>query len=424
MSEDFLISILIVISLLVLSGLLSGSETSITSVSKSKIHKLAIRGDKKAKLLLKLIEKKNDLISSLLIGNNFVNILASVLATAILIKYYGDKGIVYSTIIMSLLIVIFSEVLPKNYALLKPDRFALALTKYLYFFSKLISPIMIFLKFINWCFFKIMRIETENKITSKSAREDIRNIIDMHEDEGRLLKDEGDMLNAILDLKEITVEKIMTHRKNIYSIDMDNNQEFFSKISQSSFSRIPVWKNNPNNILGLIHAKNVLSNVNKDGQLDIFKIKENLIKPWFIPETTKAKDQLNEFITRKEKLAFVVDEYGELMGLISMEDIIEEIVGNIFDGKDFSTIGIRKIDNNIYRIRGDVNIRDINRELDIQIPEQNSSTIAGYIIHRTESFPDVGQIFSFDNIQYEIINKNKNQITQIKLTIPKNNSIH
>jgi len=174
----------------------------------------------------------------------------------------------------------------------------------------------------------------------------------------------------------------------------------------------------------LIHAKNVLSNVNKDGQLDIFKIKENLIKPWFIPETTKAKDQLNEFITRKEKLAFVVDEYGELMGLISMEDIIEEIVGNIFDEKDFSTIGIRKIDNNIYRIRGDVNIRDINRELDIQIPEQNSSTIAGYIIHRTESFPDVGQIFSFDNIQYEIINKNKNQITQIKLTIPKNNSIH
>ena len=177
-------------------------------------------------------------------------------------------------------------------------------------------------------------IETENKITSKSAREDIRNIIDMHEDEGRLLKDEGDMLNAILDLKEITVEKIIPHRKNIYSIDMDNNQEFFSKISQSSFSRIPVWKNNPNNILGLIHPKNVLSNVNKDGQLDIFKIKENLIKPGFIPETTKAKDQLNEFITRKEKLAFVVDEYGELMGLISMEDIIEEIVGNIFDEKD------------------------------------------------------------------------------------------
>lgn len=424
MPEDLLASILIVIFLLLLSGLLSGSETSITSVSKSKIHKLAIRGDKRAQQLLHLIKNKSDFISSLLIGNNFVNILASVLTTAILIKYYGDKGILYSTILMSLLIVIFSEVLPKNYALIRPDRFALAMSKYLIVFSKIITPIMLLVKAINWSFFKIMRIDLENKATSKTAREDIRNIINMHEDEGRLLKDEGDMLNAILDLKEITVEKIMTHRKNIYSIDLNNKNEFFPRISKSSFSRIPVWKENPNNILGLIHAKNVLTNLNDQGQLDITKIKENLIKPWFVPETTKAKDQLNEFIQRKEKLAFVVDEYGELMGLISMEDIIEEIVGNIFDEKDFSTIGIRKIDINTYRIRGDVNIRDINRELDIQIPDTFYSTIAGYIIHETESFPDVGQIFSFGDIRYEIVNKNKNQITQIKMVLPKKDSIH
>jgi Mg2+/Co2+ transporter CorB len=422
MVENIILSISIVIFLLILSGLLSGSETSITSVSKSKIHKLAIRGDKRAKALMKIINKKNDLISSLLIGNNFVNILASALATAILIKFYGDRGILYSTILMSLLIVIFAEVLPKNYALIKPDRFALGMTKYLSVFLKVIFPIMLFIKFINWFFFKIMKIDTDNKSTSKTAREDIRNIIDMHEDEGRLLKDEGDMLNAILDLKEITVEKIMTHRINIYSIDLNNVQTFFYKIAQSSFSRIPVWEKNPNNILGSIHAKNVLSNLNNDGQLDIAKIKENLIKPWFIPETTKAKDQLSEFIARKEKLAFVVDEYGELMGLISMEDIIEEIVGNIFDEKDFSTIGIRKVSKNSYRIRGDVNIRDINRELDTEIPDTTSSTIAGYIIDKTESFPDVGQIFSFDGIVYEIINKNKNQITQVNVTLAEKNS--
>ena len=422
MVENIILSISIVIFLLILSGLFSGSETSITSVSKSKIHKLAIRGDKRAKALMKIINKKNDLISSLLIGNNFVNILASALATAILIKFYGDRGILYSTILMSLLIVIFAEVLPKNYALIRPDRFALGMTKYLSVFLKVIFPIMLFIKFINWFFFKIMKIDTDNKSTSKTAREDIRNIIDMHEDEGRLLKDEGDMLNAILDLKEITVEKIMTHRKNIYSIDLNNVQTFFYKIAQSSFSRIPVWEKNPNNILGSIHAKNVLSNLNNDGQLDIAKIKENLIKPWFIPETTKAKDQLSEFIARKEKLAFVVDEYGELMGLISMEDIIEEIVGNIFDEKDFSTIGIRKVSKNSYRIRGDVNIRDINRELDTEIPDTISSTIAGYIIDKTESFPDVGQIFSFDGIVYEIINKNKNQITQVNVTLAEKNS--
>ena len=424
MAEDPLSSIIIIFFLLIISGLLSGSETSITSVSKSKIHKLSNRGDVRAKKVLKLIEKKNDLVSSILIGNNIINILASVLATALLIKYYGDKGILYSTVVMSALIVIFSEVFPKNYALLRPDRFVLTMSGPLTIFSKLLLPFILFLRFINFIIFKLMRVDTANKVTSKTAREDIRNIINMHEDEGRLLKDESDMLNAILDLKEITVEKIMTHRKNIYSINIEDTDTFFTKIAKSSFSRIPVWKDNPNNILGLVHAKNVLSNLDENGALDINKIKENLIKPWFIPETTKAKDQLNEFIKRKEKLAFIVDEYGELMGLISMEDIIEEIVGNIFDEKDFSTIGIRRLENNIFRIRGDVNIRDINRELDIAIPEGSSSTIAGYIIDQTESFPDVGQIFAYDGIIYEIINKNKNQITQIKLTLPKKITTH
>jgi len=199
MAEDPLSSIIIIFFLLIISGLLSGSETSITSVSKSKIHKLSNRGDARAKKVLKLIDKKNDLVSSILIGNNIINILASVLATALLIKYYGDKGILYSTIVMSALIVIFSEVFPKNYALLKPDRFVLAMSGPLTIFSKLLLPFIIFLRFINFIIFKLIRVDTTNKITSKSAREDIRNIINMHEDEGRLLKDESDMLNAILD---------------------------------------------------------------------------------------------------------------------------------------------------------------------------------------------------------------------------------
>ena len=408
--------------LIIISGMFSGSETSVTSVNRSKIHKLANKGDKKAKNLLKLIDNKNDLISSILVGNNIVNILASVLATALLIDYFGSEGIFYSTLVMTCLIVIFAEVLPKNIALIKADRFALFFSWPLTIFVKIFYPVNLILKFLNHLVYKIFGIDHKN--SAHSVTEDIRNMIDMHEDEGDLHKDESEMINAILDLKEITVEKIMTHRKNIYSINIEETDTFFTKIAKSSFSRIPVWKDNPNNILGLVHAKNVLSNLDENGALDINKIKENLIKPWFIPETTKAKDQLNEFIKRKEKLAFIVDEYGELMGLISMEDIIEEIVGNIFDEKDFSTIGIRRLENNIFRIRGDVNIRDINRELDIAIPEGSSSTIAGYIIDQTESFPDVGQIFAYDGIIYEIINKNKNQITQIKLTLPKKITTH
>jgi Mg2+/Co2+ transporter CorB len=415
MENTNLTSIIYIIILIIISGMFSGSETSVTSVNRSKIHKLANKGDKRAKKLLNLIDKKNDLISSILVGNNIVNILASVLATAILIEYFGSNGIFYSTLVMTCLIVIFAEVLPKNIALIKADRFALFFSWPLTIFVKIFYPINLILKSLNLVIYKIFGIDHNKK--NISVTEDIRNMIDMHEDEGDLHKDESSMINAILDLKEITVEKIMTHRKNIFSFDINETDKIYSIIAKSSFSRIPVWQDNPNNILGIIHAKNILSNLDHEGKIDIKKIKESIIKPWFIPETTRVKDQLNEFINRKEKIAFVVDEYGELMGLISLEDIIEEIVGNIFDEKDFSTIGIRRIKDNQYRIRGDVNIRDINRELDIKLPENNASTLAGYLIYKTEAFPEVGQTFKFNDIIYEILNKNKNQITQIKVVL-------
>ena len=417
-----LVSVIYIICLIVISAILSGSETSITSIRKSKIHKLANKGDKNALRVLKLIEKKNDLVSSILVGNNFVNILASALATAILIKFYGDDGVIYSTIVMSVLIVIFAEILPKNIALLKPDRYALTLSFILTLFLKFFSPFVYIIKKFNLLIFKIFNIEKQ-KVTDASVREDIRNIINMHEDEGILLKDERDMLNGILDLKEMTVEKIMTHRKNIYSINIDQPEEYFKKISQSSFSRIPVWKENPNNILGVVHAKKLLANLNESGKIDLKNINDSTLNPWFIPETTKVKDQLNAFIDRHEKIAFVVDEYGELMGLISLEDIIEEIVGNIFDESDLSTIGIRKIGKNIFRVRGDVNIRDMNRTLDLNLNEKNSSTVAGFLIYETETFPDVGQTFKFNNILFEILNKKNNQITQLKVTLPEKNKI-
>ncbi|MBL61228.1 MAG: hypothetical protein CMI85_03780 [Candidatus Pelagibacter sp.] len=413
---DFL-PIFYILILIIISGMLSGSETSITSVNKSKIYKLANKGDRKAKRLLHLIKNKNDLIGSILVGNNIVNILASVLATAILINYFGSEGIIYSTIVMTCLIVIFAEVLPKNIALIKADRFALFFSGPLIIFLKILYPINLILKFLNSIVYKIFSIS--QKDNDQSVTEDIRNIIDMHEDEGGLHKDEGNMINAILDLKEITVEKIMTHRKNIFSLNINETKLFYSTIAKSSFSRIPIWENDPNNILGIIHAKNILSYLDSKGKIEIQKIKQSILQPWFIPETTKVKDQLNEFIKRKEKLAFVIDEYGELMGLISLEDIIEEIVGNIFDEKDFSTIGIRRICKNQYRIRGDVNLRDINRELDLNLPDNDASTLAGYIIFKTEALPEVGQTFRFDKIIYEILNKNKNQITQIKVILDK-----
>ncbi len=422
MEHSSLISVLYIVLLIVLSGLISASETSITSINKSKVHRLSTKGDLKAKILLKLIERKEELISFLLISNNIVNIFTTVLATAILIDYYGKNGVFYSTILMTVVIVLFAEIIPKNIALNKSDRFALGASTILKVCLTIFYPLLFIVKKMNSVFFRVFQIQSNPK-TVTTAREDIRNIINMHEDEGKLHKDESDMLNAILDLKEVTVEKIMTHRKNIYSINLDETDTMIEKISKSLFSRIPIWKNNPNNIIGVLYAKNILANLNDKGQISLDQIKSGILEPWFIPETTKLKDQLNEFIQRKEKIAFVVDEYGELMGLISIEDIIEEIVGNIFDEKDISTLGIRRLEPRQFKIRGDVNIRDFNRELDLNISTEFASTLAGFIIHKTESFPEVGQVFIYDDIIYEILNKNKNQITQIKVTLPEKRTI-
>ena len=237
----------------------------------------------------------------------------------------------------------------------------------------------------------------------------------MHEDEGDLHKDESDMINAILDLKEITVEKIMTHRKNIFSLDINKTNKVYETIAKSSFSRIPVWEKNPNNILGIIHAKNILSNLDTSGKIEIIKIKNSIIKPWFIPETTKVKDQLNEFITRKEKIAFVVDEYGDFRGIVTLEDILEEIVGDIDDEHDIDLAGLVPQADGSWLVDGNVTIRDLNRTLGWHLPDEDASTVAGLVLFESRTIPSPGQEFRFHDIRFRIVKRKGNRLTRLRL---------
>ena len=319
--------------LIIISGFLSGSETALTATSKPRIFSKFKKGNKRAKYLLKILDNLENVISALLLSNNLVNILASSLATAVLYDLFGVSGIFYATMIMTIVIVIFAEILPKTYSLGKPNRTALQIAPIIFYLSKLLYPIIFLINLIVKKIF-LKKKKEDDKFTDAQSEEELQGVIDMYKTSSPDSEHEKDMLQSILTLNDTTVEEVFTHRKNIYSIDSSLEiNEIIKKINNSRFTRIPFWKNNPENIIGLLNVRTLNIDLSKkESSKEI--IFDKISKPWFIPETTNLLEQLAAFKNRKEHIAFVVDEYGELLGLITLEDIIEEIVGEIVDEID------------------------------------------------------------------------------------------
>ena len=408
-----ILAVLLII-LILLSGFLSGSETAITATSKARIIYKIKKGSKRAKYVLKILDKKDNVISSLLLSNNLVNILASSLATAIFYDIFGVKGIFYSTMIMTIIIVIFAEVLPKTYALNKPTRTALAISPIIYYLNKLL---FVFVFVINQIVRLIFRNkDTDKIITDQQTEEELKGVIDLYKTSNPDYEQEKDMLQSILQLNDITVEEIFTHRKNIFSIDSSSDiQDIIEKINRSRYTRIPFWKDNPENIIGLLNVRSLnidLENHEKSKQ----KIFNKISKPWFIPETTNLLEQLVEFKKRKEHLAFVVDEFGELLGLITLEDIIEEIVGEIVDEIDAPENNFDFNNSGKLIINGEKNVRDLYKSLDLDPPESESSTIAGYILEISKKIPSYGESFSDNYFKYKILSHSRKQISRVEIS--------
>ena len=408
-----ILAVLLII-LILLSGFLSGSETAITATSKARIIYKIKKGSKRAKYVLKILDKKDNVISSLLLSNNLVNILASSLATAIFYDIFGVKGIFYSTMIMTIIIVIFAEVLPKTYALNKPTRTALAISPIIYYLNKLL---FVFVFVINQIVRLIFRNkDTDKIITDQQTEEELKGVIDLYKTSNPDYEQEKDMLQSILQLNDITVEEIFTHRKNIFSIDSSSDiKDIIEKINRSRYTRIPFWKDNPENIIGLLNVRSLnidLENHEKSKQ----KIFNKISKPWFIPETTNLLEQLVEFKKRKEHLAFVVDEFGELLGLITLEDIIEEIVGEIVDEIDAPENNFDFNNSGKLIINGEKNVRDLYKSLDLDPPESESSTIAGYILEISKKIPSYGESFSDNYFKYKILSHSRKQISRVEIS--------
>jgi len=406
--------------LMMFSAFFSASETALTAASKPLMHQLREGGDKRAATVMRLLDHRERLISTILIGNNIVNILASALATSILIEMFGDEGVAYATAIMTVLIVVYCEVLPKTYALLHTTAAALRAAGVMSALVVLFSPFNRVIAVIVGGSLKLFGVSTDGARTAQQILSELRGTIELQMSESGVreeVKHERAMLRSVLDLTGVEVGEIIVHRKKVVTIDADLPiADIIEQVAASPYSRIPLWRDQPDNIVGVLHAKNLLRAIESaDGKTDRVDVVALATPPWFIPNTTKLLDQMNAFRARREHFAIVVDEYGALMGVVTLEDIIEEIVGDIRDEHDVPVAGVRPQADGSYLIDGSVTLRDLNRELDWGLPDDKANTVAGLVLHESRMIPEPGQKFLFHGFRFEVLRRQRNQLTLVKV---------
>ena len=409
---EFWLLLIGIFILILISAFFSSSETALTAVSDARMHQISKKGDKRASLVKDLRAKRDLLISAILIGNNAVNVLASALATSIAITILGEGGVAFAAVIMTLILVVFAEVLPKSYAFKNADKFSLIVARPIKIIVKILSPISKIIELNVSFFFK------EKKESSTNREEELRGLIKLHSAGGdNSDRERGAMLSSVLDLRVITVEEIMKHRSDVIMIDYNTDYpSIIAKVQNSSFTRHPVFSGRVDNIVGVLHVKDILKKINKNDFQNNNIDFGNMISPvYFVPETTSLYDQLQAFRKRREHFAVVVDEYGDFRGIITLEDILEEIVGEIDDEYDNTLPGLTSQKDGSWIVKGDITIRDLNRTFDIDLPDEEASTIAGLVMYESRSIPSPGQEFRFHKLRIRILNKEQNKITSLRL---------
>jgi|CXWL01.1.fsa_nt_gi Mg2+/Co2+ transporter CorB len=419
MDHELVFYSLIIFLFLLISAFFSAAETALTAVSRARIYQLVMDGNKRAQIVSRLRKDKESMIGTVLLGNNAVNIAASAIATTLSVRLFGDEnGLVIVTVIMTLLVVIFSEVLPKTYAIQNAERVSLAFAPALLLLIKLFKPITYTIQFLIRTILRLFRIDITKANTLISSTDVIRGTIELHHREGKMIKQDRDMLGSILDLNDIEVKDIMIHRMEVETLDADLSADELVKMAVSTMhSRIPLWRGEQDNIIGVLHVKNLIKIMREQkGELTTESILSICNKPWFIPETTSLRDQLLAFRNKRQHFAFVVDEYGGWQGVVTLEDIIEEIVGDIGDEHDEVENDIQKLGNDTYLINGIVTLRDLNRRLGWNLPDDDASTIAGLLIHQAQEIPSVGEIHTLYGFDCTVMEKSAMQITRVKMT--------
>ena len=413
-----------ILALLVMSAFFSGSETALTASSRAKLKAQADKGSRGAKAAMTVTEDRERMIGALLLGNNIVNILSASLATALMTRVFGDSGVALATLVMTALVLIFGEVMPKTLAITFPEpvatRVAPIIRVMILVFTPVVSLVRTLVRGLLW----LCGVRPNPGGEMLALREEIAGAIALGHSEGAVEKADRDRLLGALDLSHRTVDEIMRHRRQVEMIDADLPPgEIITRVLASPHTRLPIYRGSDDNILGVVHAKDLLREVERlvrgeDPQgidrLDIVKV---AMKPYFIPETTSLDEQMREFLARRTHFALVVDEYGTLQGLITLEDILEEIVGEITDEFDVVAreAGLKRDESGAWLVDGAMTIRDLNRATDWRLPDDEANTIAGLVIHEAQMIPNEGQVFSFHGFRFTVIAKRENRIVKLKL---------
>lgn len=430
MSVELLLIGASVFFLLLLSGFFSGSETALTASSRARIHAIAqnrakSKPAKAAQKVEKLTEKPEKLIGAILLGNNLVNILASALTTYAFTLALGEFGVALATLLMTFLVLVFAEVLPKTMAIRNPEAAAMRVVTPISLITRLLSPIVHMIQLIVRGALWIFGVKTESSTnlfgSPDHVRDELRGAIELHTRQGAMERDDRDRIGAVLDLRELTVVDVMEHRSNMLALDVETPaSELFEQIKLSPYTRIPLFRGKLDNIVGILHTKELLKymlDASEEKNWNRAAINfEKLARPaWFVPETTSLLDQLDSFQQERQHFALVVDEYGALMGFVTLEDVIEEIIGDIDDETDEFVEGIKRQTDDSVIVDGTVSIRDLNRAMDWNLPDDQAVTIAGLVLHEAQAIPRAGETFTFFDKKFTVARRYRRQLTAIRI---------
>ena len=407
--------------LLCVSALFSAAETALTGASKSRMHQLERDGDKAAERVNLLIDDQERMIGSVLLGNNVLNILLSSLVTEILARSIpGAAGVAIATGLVTVLVIVFAEVLPKTLAISRPDAVARRLSFPALVVVRVFGPVIAAIQSAIRATLKLFGVDLSDDPDAAFAQAEIRGAIEYHHDEGLVESRDRHMLGGVLDLAELDVPQVMVHRKNIVMLNADEPvRTVIAQALEAPYTRMPLYRGETDNIVGVLHAKDLARAMEAaGGDLDAIDIAKVATAPWFIPDTTSLKDQLAAFLKQRNHFALIVDEYGALRGLVTLEDILEEIVGEIEDEHDFSIEGVRRQPDGSVNLDGSVAIRDLNRALDWDLPDDDWVTVAGLVIHEAQTIPDPGQTFIFHGHRFQVLRRQRNQITALRVSPP------
>jgi len=382
------------------------------------MHSLEKEGDKRAAAVNRLLRQRNRMIAALLLGGTLVNIGGSAFTTSVLVVVAGDNGAVYATVIMTVLLLVFAEVLPKTLAINHPDETSLRVAKFIAPFVRVVGPLLAGVEYIVRTVLALAGVEVGYGRTVRSPYDELKSAVDILHDEGNVERAARDMFGGVLDLQVLHVSDVMIHRTKMRTIDADlPPAQIVREVLSSPFTRMPLWRERPDNFVGVLHSKDMLRALNAAGgdasKLDVGEV---MLAPWFVPEATTLEDQLEAFLKRKTHFALVVDEYGEVMGLVTLEDILEEIVGDIRDEHDLAVQGVRPQPDGSVLVDGAVPVRDLNRVMAWDLPDEEATTIAGLVIHEAGAIPEAGQVFTYHGFRFEVMRKIRNRVTALRVT--------